>query len=210
MNVSLLAGFLLRTIAWLLACLGICYLLGEAFTWTIHLLASTLVGLTFPAWAEGIEQTGTTLALLTSLSLPPPPGAPTGQIALLTAEADYLTIGYGLPLLCALLLASWPARLATKLAWGAAALLPFQVCSVVFTWWKQIAISSGPVLASQIQVGEFGRNLIGLGYQFGTLVLPTLIPVVLWLALDRKLISTLLMEAYLERARPEDPAKLNN
>jgi hypothetical protein len=124
-------------------------------------------------------------------------------VGVLAPEVDYLTYGYSLPLLMALFLASWPHGMAGKMLLGALALLPFQAFSVIFAWLKQVAIQAGPALAAQVDFGDTGRNLIGLGYQFGSLVLPTLVPVVIWLLLDRKLISTLLVEAYLDRAEPD-------
>lgn len=204
MNVSLLAGFLLRVILWLIVCLGVWYGLGRFLAMPVAWLCMAVAQTFFSGWSEAVEQSGTTLALLTNLQLPPPPGAPANASALLTAEADYRVIGYGLPMLLALFLASRPHAMAVKMLIGALALLPFQAWSIVFTWLKQVAILAGPAVTAQLQFGETARNLIGLAYQFGTLVLPPLLPVVLWLLLDRKLFSTLLVEAYLERAEPEE------
>lgn len=202
MNFSLLAGFLVKTIAWLLACLAVWLALGPFMAMPVAWLAEAIAHLALPAWAEGVERNGTLLNLLTGLQMPPQPGARAGQVGLLTAEADYLIYGYSLPLLLALFLASRPSHMAAKMAVGALALLPFQSASVLFAWLKQIAIQAGPAIAAQAGYGDTARNVIGLGYQFGSLVLPTLVPVVIWLVLDRKLVSTMLVEAYLERAEP--------
>jgi len=204
MNISLLAGFLIKTILWLLACLAVWYPLGSILAMPVGWLSSALAQLLFPGWAEGVHQTGTTLALLTSLQVPPPPGVTVTGTALLTLETEFLSYGYGLPLLAALLLASWPRGMAWKMAVGTVALMPFQAVSVLFAWLKQVAIQAGPAVAAQADFSETSRNLIGLGYQFGSLVLPTLVPVVLWLILDRKLVSTLVLEAYLEKAKLEE------
>jgi len=203
-NLSLLAGFLLRTILWLLLCLSLWYALAGLLAMPVGWLTGALAHLIFPSWAEGAELSGTHIDLMTSLQMPAQPGALPGQVALLTPEADYLTYGYGLPLLSALFLASMPHGMVTKMLLAALALLPFQIVSVLFAWLKEVAIGAGPAVAAQTGFGEQSREVIALGYQFGTLVLPTLAPVVLWLALDRKLISTLLVEAYLERAKPDD------
>lgn len=203
MRFSLLAGFLAKTILWLLACLAIWLALGQFMAMPVAWLTGALAHTVLPGWVEGVEQAGTQLSLLTSLEMPPQPGTPAGQVGVLVAEADYLTYGYSLPLLMALFLASWPPRMAGKMVLGALALLPFQSFSVIFAWLKQVAILAGPAIAAQTDFGDTGRNLIGLGYQFGSLVLPTLVPVVLWLILDRKLVSTLLVEAYLNRAEPD-------
>ena len=38
----------------------------------------------------------------------------------------------------------------------------------------------------------FDRNAIALGYQLGSLILPTVIPVVLWVAMDKKMLLGLM------------------
>lgn len=206
MNVSLLAGFLLRAILWLLICLGAWYALGRFLAMPVAWLTTAVVHGFFPDWAEGVELSGTTLSLLTTLEMPPLPGASANATALLSPEADYRVIGYGLPMLLAMLLASRPRGMAIKMLIGALALLPFQIWSLCFTWLKQVAIQAGPAVAAQAQFSESARNLIALAYQFGILVLPPMIPVILWLLMDRRFFSTLLVEAYLERAEPEDKA----
>jgi hypothetical protein len=210
MKFSLLAGFLLRAIFWLLLCLLVWYAAGAFIAMPVGWLAGVLAHLLFPSWAEGAELSGTHADLLTSLQLAAQPGAAAGQVALLTPEADYLTYGYGLPLLMALFLASHPHGMAGKMLLAAVALLPLQAISLLFAWLKEVAITAGPSVADQIGFGELAREVIALGYQFGTLVLPTLAPVVLWLALDRKLLSTLLVEAFLERAEPDQSKQLTD
>jgi hypothetical protein len=204
MRLSLLTGFLLRTLFWLVLSLVAWYAAGAMLAWPVGWLAGLLAHLFFPSWAEGAEMHGTLADLITSLQLPAQAGAPAGQVPLLTPEADYLTYGYGLPLLIALFLSSRAYGLAGKMALGVVALLPFQAISILFAWLKEAVIVAGPAAAAQTGFSEAASEGVALGYQFGTLVLPTLVPIALWLALDRTLISTLLVEAYLERAEPYD------
>ncbi|MHB9021057.1 MAG: exosortase H-associated membrane protein [Halothiobacillus sp.] len=189
MKISLMSGFLLRAIFWLILCLLGWYVLGGFLTVPVGWLAGSLMHGLFPAWVDGFELHGTKIDLLTSLQLPAQPGMPPDQVALLTPEASYLTYGFGLPLMMALFLASMPRRTALKMAVAALALQPFQVFSIMFSWLKDVAIVAGPEVVSQTGFGEFGREAIALGYQFGTLILPTLAPVVLWLMLDRSLLA---------------------
>lgn len=202
MRAGLLGGFLLQSIAWLLLCLALWYPIGGWLAAPIGGLAGLLMEAAFPAWVVDSEREGAVLDLVTSLQLPPPPGAPAGSMTLV-AEADYRAVGYGLPLLLALLLASRPRRMPAKMAAGILLLVPFQVWSVCFTWLKQAVILAGDGVAAQAGFGASGRELVALGYQFGYLVLPSLAPVAIWLALDRKLLPTLLVEGYLERAEPD-------
>lgn len=193
MRLSLVGLFLLKAIAWFLACLVVWYQLGSLVTLPVALLAKAAVASVFPAWAEGVEKTGTTLVLLTGLEVTGVAGVPAGQVAVLSPEVDFLKYGYGLPLLIALLLASNARSWIAKAAIGALALLPFQVWGVCFDWLKQVAIDTGVAPFSAT-----AREFIAFAYQFGYLVLPALVPVMLWVAMDRRFLSTFLLEATLE------------
>lgn len=193
MRLSLVGLFLLKAIAWFVVCLFIWYQLGSLLTVPVSLLAKAVVASVFPYWAEGVEQAGTTLMLLTGLEVAGVAGVPEGQIAVLSPEVGFLKYGYGLPLLTALLFASNARGLFTKAVLGALALLPFQVWGVCFDWLKQAGIDTGAAPFS-----PFARELIALGYQFGYLVMPALVPVVLWVAMNRRFLTTFILEAALE------------
>jgi len=193
MRLSLVGFFLLKAIAWFIVCLFVWYQLGSLVTMPASLLARAAVATVFPDWAEGVEQAGTTLTLLTTLEVSGVAGVPEGQIAVFSPEVGFLKYGYGLPLLIALLFASGARPLFAKVALGALALLPFQVWGVCFDWLKQTGIDTGIAPFSPL-----ARELIAFGYQFGYLVLPALVPVMLWVAMDRRFLTTFFIEATLE------------
>jgi hypothetical protein len=195
MRPSLVGLFLLKAIAWFIAWLFIWYQLGSVVTVPVGLLAKAVVASVFPDWADGVEQAGTTLVLLTGLEVTGVSGGSASQIPLFSPEVGFLQYGYGLPLLIALLFASNARRLFAKASLGAVALLPFQVWGVCFDWLKQAGIETG--LAS---FSPLGRELIALGYQFGYLVMPALVPVLLWVAMNRRFLTTFILEATLEGA----------
>lgn len=193
MQLSLVGLFLLKAIAAFVAGLLIWFQLGDWLTLPIGLLAKAAVALLFPAWAEGVEQSGVLLTLLTKLEVSGVAGVPQGQIALLSPEVSLLKYAYGLPLLIALLLASDAQRKWQKMGIGALALLPFQVWGVSFDWLKQVALEAG--------AGGFSpmaREAIAFAYQFGYLVLPALLPVLLWALMDRRFLTTFVIEATLD------------
>lgn len=198
MRLNLVGLFLLRAIAWFVAWLFVWYNLGSLITLPVSVVTKSVVALFFPSWAEGVEQSETTLTLLTSLTVPGMVGVPAGQIAVLSPEVAFLKYGYGLPLLTALLFASNARHLFIKATIGLVALLPFQVFGVCFDWLKQLAIEIGAVPFSPM-----AREFIAFGYQFGNLVLPALVPVLLWAAMDRRFLASLLMEATLAGNVPE-------
>lgn len=202
MRLSLVGFFLLQAIAWFLVCLFVWYQIGSAAALPANLVAKAAVGMFFPAWAEGVEQTGATLTLLTTLEVSGMAGVPEGMVAVFSPEVGFMKYGYGLPLLMALLFASRARQMFPKIAIGAVALLPFQVWGVCFDWLKQVAIDTGAAPFSPM-----ARELIAFGYQFGYLVLPTLVPVMLWMAMDKRFLATFMMEATMDGALKAEAGK---
>lgn len=190
MRLSLVGLFLIQAVAWLVVCLLVWYPIGHLLAVPTGLVTRAAVTMFFPDWAEGVEQIGATLTLLTTLEVPDMSGVPEGMIAVLGVEVNFLKYGYGLPLFIALLLASRATRKLPKVAAGAFVLLPFQAWGICFDWLKQLAIDTGAAPFSPL-----ARELIALGYQFGYLVLPTLVPVILWMTMDRRFLATFVLEA---------------
>jgi hypothetical protein len=77
------------------------------------------------------------------------------------------------------------------------ALLPFQAWGICFTWLLQVAVVAGNQTRGQTHLGPWETNLIAAGYQFGFLILPTLVPVALWLAFDRRVLANAMIEGAL-------------
>lgn len=195
MRPSLVGFFLIQAIAWLFVGLLAWYPAGSAMAVPARLVAATAVATLFPDWAEGVEQAGTMLTLLTTLEVADMPGVPKGMVAVVGVDTSFLKYGYGLPLLAALLLASGATRKPSKIVAGAFALLPFQAWGICFDWLKQLAIDTGTAPFSPL-----AREFIAFGYQFGYLVLPTLVPVVLWMVMDRRFLATFMIEATIDGA----------
>ena len=115
------------------------------------------------------------------------------RVGLVVADVNPLVYTYGLALFACLMLAT-RAR-AWKMALGAAILLHFQALSVAFDFLVQVAVLSGPEVASRTGLSQWQREAIALGYQFGTLIFPSLVPVLLWAAFNRAFIAGLRREA---------------
>lgn len=152
-------------------------------------LASKVLQFQFPSWVLGIERQGSQHILLTNLRVL----AQNGHIGELVPEIYAMNYCYGSALLPALLLGSQASKLWWKLPVGLALLIPFQAWSVAFAWLLQVAAHGGPLVASAAGFSTIGINLVAVGYQFGVLILPALIPALIWLALDRKLLATVLL-----------------
>jgi hypothetical protein len=91
---------------------------------------------------------------------------------------------FGLPFFLALLLASRPRGLAWKAVLGSAALLALAAAGLACDLLMQVGRMAGFGGEALFMLG--GREVIALGYQLGTLMFPTVVPAVLWVALDRE------------------------
>ena len=98
---------------------------------------------------------------------------------------------YSLPLLYALILATPGRGKWLNLLWGLFLTLPTEIFSMVFSVLKILTFNVGEAFQTQQQISALGVDLIALGYQFGTLILPMIAPLVIWIALHRKFILQL-------------------
>ena len=127
---SVISGFFLRAILWLVPCLALWYLGRHYVAVAPAWLAEWAMKAIFPFWAQGSELHGTQQVLLTGLTVK----MPGGRLADVAPEANVLTYAYGIPLLAALFLGVRAKGWWWKIPVGAVALLPFQAWGVCFTW----------------------------------------------------------------------------
>ncbi len=110
-----------------------------------------------------------------SLTVPP------GRLAELILDGRPMIHGYGIPLFFALLLGlpRLPGRRrATLLA--IAALLLVVAFGVALGFGKAVLFDLDPAVSASLAPSPALREVIALGYQFGTLVLPAVGPLALW------------------------------
>jgi hypothetical protein len=132
-----------------------------------------------------LERSGFMLSFVTSLET----RSLTGEVGLLVAEVNPLVYTYGLALFIALMLGT-RAR-AWKILLGAAILLPFEAWGVAFDFLAQVGVLSGPDVAARAGLWGWQREAIAIGYQAGSLIFPSLVPVLLWAAFNRAFITGL-------------------
>ena len=85
----------------------------------------------------------------------------------------------------------------TILAIGYVVLLPVVAWGAVADFLKNIAMTAGPAIASQTGFSAGKRESIAFAFQFGSLILPTVVPAAVWVLTHR---------SFLERLRAEYPA----
>lgn len=189
-----LGRFVLKVLAWLPAMFVVWYFGAPLLLWPVHMLLELAVHAGFSDLVSTLEQNAAIFTFATTLK----PGTSVTATASISVDIDGLLYAFGLPLYAALVVAArepgWP----KKLAIGYVVLLPFVAWGVLADFLKDVAITSGPLVASQTGFVAWQREAIAFAYQFGSLILPTVVPAVTWVLTHR---------TFLERLRePRGPA----
>jgi hypothetical protein len=121
--------------------------------------------------------------------------APDGRsgIGELVLVQNPLLYGYSLPLFSGLAMAT-PISVRRRLAHFAIALSAMwiaQAFGVVAETFKMLAFDSSAAGANAIVGAGISPDSIALAYQFGYLILPAVMPVALWIGLNRAMIESL-------------------
>jgi hypothetical protein len=74
---------------------------------------------------------------------------------------------------------------------GYIALQPFIAWGALADFLKNIAITAGPAVAAQTGLAAWQREVVAFAFQFGSLILPTVAPAVLWVAMHARFIASL-------------------
>jgi hypothetical protein len=180
--------FVVRVLAWLPLAFAVWYFAAPVLLWPAKLAVDLVVRIGLADLVRAVEQAGTTWTFATTLK----PGQATAASGTVTIDVNTLLYSFGLPLYAALVLAAREPRWPRTLALGYAVILPFVAWGVLADFLKGVAIAAGPFVASQTGFSAMQREMIAFAYQFGTLVLPTVVPAVVWVVTHR---------AFLERLR---------
>jgi hypothetical protein len=113
-----------------------------------------------------------------------------GKIVELLVEIDPRQYTYGAPVFAALMVAAG-AKIRFLLL-GLALLLPFQAWGVFFDLLKQIAFPTVEGMPKNLGFEGVPREFVALAYQFGVLILPMLVPVILAATFARERVKHLL------------------
>ena len=148
-------------------------------------------------WVQNITVTPQKMTVDTSIKVlvavkDPETNVTRNTVAFLISEVDPRKYSYSLPLLLALLIVGENRKRIGRLISGTVLLIPFHAFSIVMALLKDFAIDGGQNAMVQMGFSQFQLELVAFGYQLGTLMVPTLIPVLLWLWLDKQTVMHLL------------------
>jgi hypothetical protein len=183
----LLGGFVVRVIAWLPAAFLVWYFTAPVLMWPAALVVELVARAGFADLVRDIAQSGATLTFATVLH----PGEAGSRSGVITVDVNMLLYAFGLPLYAALVLAAHEPHRVRRLVVGYAALTPCIAWGVLADFLKNVAITAGPLVASQTGFVAWQRETIAFAYQLGTLILPTVVPAVAWVLTHRAFLERL-------------------
>lgn len=154
-------------------------------------LSEWAINLAFPELLEGIEGFGDELLYVTNIEVPVP-NAPPGAVGQVMVPVNGLMYSWNFPVLLALLFAADERYFTfTRLLIAYVGLIPFHVWGISFDVIKTLAIDSGPQTREALALEPWQIEAVGLAYQFGYLMLPVIGAATLWIAMNRRLINSL-------------------
>jgi hypothetical protein len=179
--------FVLRTLALLPLAFAVWYFAAPILLWPAVLIVRAVAHTSFADLARVVEQSGGVATFVTTLGA----GVAAAE-GFVTVDVNLRAYAFGMPLFAALTLAAHTTRWKRWLAIGYAALTPVVAFGALADFLKNVAITAPPLVASQTGFGPRERDIIAFAYQFGSLILPAVVPAVAWVLTHR---------AFLERMR---------
>jgi hypothetical protein len=215
MHVSPLKQFLLAAILWLPLAFFFWFWFASPLCWPVIHLAKFVLMHAWPSLFADISQgadlidpqgrilghPGYLMQISSGILVNAAPAGSPPQLGFLEPVVNPMIYGYALPLFAGLVLATPLTRL-QRMAQiiGGACLLAFtQTFGVIGESLKAVGLDAGAEGVKAMQQAGLPLNLIALWYQFGYLILPALMPAVLWIVLNRRFIETLI------RPEPVEP-----
>ena len=180
-------GFFGRVVLYLLVLTAVWTQVSRWASVPVGVLTHRVLEVAAPDWVQSVRQSSGTIEAQTRLEV-----SVKGQRGDLVVDSQTARYGYGLPLLWALLLAAGgPGRWARLFA-AYALLLPAQVFSLSLDLLRSM-VAAMPGGARALGIAQWQLESIVLGYQLGSLIVPTLVPIMLWLWLDRGFVANVLL-----------------
>lgn len=209
MALSPIREFALKALLWLPLSFVIWFWLAPLWVWPAMLIAKQVLlgfwgdlysgvalgGEVLDAGGHVVARAGYLVSLTTNVTVTVPagPGGP-GGIGVLEPTLNPMVYAYALPLFSGLAMAS-PVSTRRRIAQFAIAFVVIwssQAFGIVAESLKTLAFDAGSEGAAAIAHAGLAPNAIALAYQFGYLILPAVVPVALWIGLNRRFIELLI------------------
>ena len=194
---AVLTRFMVLSVAITIALMALWTQVSPWLSYPVALLSDVVLNQTAPMWVRSVEVQPGQMLVKTAVDVVIPNSG--GRRAAAVLPADPGRLAYGFPILLALLLAAWaitrrPGLIQRALA-GYVLLLPTQAFSLVMFVLMNLA-AGAQYDTRALRVDQWQIETIVFGFQVGTLVLPALMPVLIWLWLDRKFFTDVIVHGW--------------
>lgn len=185
-----LKRFLLAVVIWLpLAFLGWA-VLSSVLVYVPGKLTGWLLSSLWPSLFDGAIHSGANWQAASSIMVRQPGSSALGQLVF---DLNPMMYGYSLPLFFGLVMATqltpWQRGLQCLIMLPV--LWAVQVFGMIGGALKLVTFDGGPQAAAAARAAGLLPDVVALCYQFGYLILPAVVPVVLWVVLNRRFIDAL-------------------
>jgi hypothetical protein len=198
-RLSPLTIFMLSAFGWIVALTALWSQVSAWTSYPVGVLSHMALEQGAPMWVRQVHLSPGTMEVDTAIFVPVPgAGGRRGEITIDVSTARY---AYGLPIFIALVLAARGRGRLGRVAAGYALLLPFQAFSLTMSALMQMVLAAQADIRL-LRVSQWQMEAIVYGYQLGSLVLPTLVPILLWLWMDRKFVNDVLIRSWRESLPP--------
>ena len=182
--------FVAASVVLLLVLMPVWYLASGTLAWGVIQMAGQWMTWAFE-WAKAVQIEGTVGVLRTGLvSVTPVPGSPF-SVGELAPKADYRLFGYGMVLLWALVIASWPRHMLLKLLAGSLAMFVLQSMTLCVQWLHAVLNTAGPSVLRQTGHSVVLQEVVMFVFHFNLFIFSVLAPVLIWLLMDRAFVMQL-------------------
>lgn len=186
-------SFFIAALAWMVVLTLAWSKVSPWTSWPVGALSGFALEQGAPMWVRSVHHTPGKIEVDTTIEKALPGAA--GRVAELTVEADPGRYAYGLPIFLALLLAARSRGLAARALAGYLLLLPAQAFSLSMLVLMQMVLYA-QTSTRLLRVSQWQMDAIVYGYQVGSLVVPTLAPIMVWLWLDRRFFNEVVVRGW--------------
>ena len=191
--------FVASAFGWMLALTVLWTQISPWTSYPVGVISSVALEQGAPMWVREVRLKPGVMDVDTRVAIPVPSAG--GRRAEVTIDVNPARYAYGLPIFLALLLAARGPRRLMRGVVGYLVLLPAQAFSLSMYALMQLVLAA-QVNARLLRIAPWQLELLVYGYQVGSLVVPTLAPILVWLWLDRQFVAKVVVPA----RKPSAPA----
>ena len=195
--------FVASAFGWMLALTVLWTQISPWTSYPVGVISSVALEQGAPMWVREVRLKPGVMDVDTRVAIPVPSAG--GRRAEVTIDVNPARYAYGLPIFLALLLAARGPRRLMRGVVGYLVLLPAQAFSLSMYALMQLVLAA-QVNARLLRIAPWQLELLVYGYQVGSLVVPTLAPILVWLWLDRQFVAKVVVPAWKPSPSAADPS----